>query len=228
MNQTIDRTGKKFGRWTVVEFAGFSVPPSDKTKRRSLWKCVCECGSKSVVSVKVLQDGSSQSCGCLQKERVSKSASTHRMSKTSLYKVWTAMKRRCTNPSDNGYRLYGARGITVSQRWLDSFEAFAADMGQRPERASLERIDNSRGYEPGNVRWATQAEQMRNTRRTVVLEFNGKRMAMKDWAAEIGICYSSLRQRIINGWSVEDALTKPIDINRAHRRRAPMSSTVSA
>lgn len=74
------------------------------------------------------------------------------------------MIQRCTNPNAKNYKWYGARGISVCERWLNSFEAFAADMGERPDGLSIDRIDNDGNYEPGNVKWSTQSEQVRNSR----------------------------------------------------------------
>lgn len=122
--------------------------------------------------------------------------------------VWKGMIRRCTDPTCKGYKNYGGRGITVCDRWL-SYENFIADMGKRPSaRHSIERRNNSKGYDPDNCYWATRAEQNRNTRRSRFFEFNGKRQCMQDWAAELGITASLLWSRLhVLGWPLERALT---------------------
>jgi hypothetical protein len=121
--------------------------------------------------------------------------------------TWTNMIARCMNPRRPDYRFYGGRGIAVCQRWQVSFGAFLSDMGPRPAGASLDRIDNTRGYEPTNCRWATKHEQMQNTRATRLITFNGRSMGLTAWAREVGINKESLRTRLLRGWSIEAALT---------------------
>lgn len=111
------------------------------------------------------------------------------------------MLDRCRRPNNHAFASYGARGIKVCQRW-HSFENFAADMGERPStRHSLDRIDNNGSYEPGNVRWATPAEQVRNTRRSVLLTMDGKTLCVADWATELGISRYTLYDRLRRGWT---------------------------
>lgn len=110
-----------------------------------------------------------------------------------------------------GHKNYAARGIKVCDRWRESFANFLADMGPRPSsRHSIERKDNNGHYEPDNCVWATSAEQLRNTRRTRKITFNGKTQCLRDWATEKGWPYTTLRNRFVRGWSVERALTEPI------------------
>lgn len=137
---------------------------------------------------------------------------SHGMCTTPAYKNWFGMKARCTDPNHTGYPWYGARGITVCQEWRDSFEAFLRDVGERPSRQhTLDRIDNARGYEPGNVRWATRAEQMRNTRANRWLEFNGERLTIQDWAQRLGSTNATLHTRLERGWPLEKVLTTTPD-----------------
>lgn len=119
------------------------------------------------------------------------------------------MNRRCLNPRDRCYKNYGGRGITVCERWRNSFEAFYEDMGPRPKGASLDRTDNSKGYEPNNCRWATQAEQSRNKRTNRMITAFAKTMCLSDWAEEVGIPLGTLRYRLASGWPAERALTDP-------------------
>jgi hypothetical protein len=125
------------------------------------------------------------------------------------YDTWRNMKSRCGNPRNARYADYGGRGITVCDRWKNSFENFIADMGLPPSPAhSIERGDNSRGYEPGNCRWATDVEQTNNQRSNVLIEYDGKTQTIAQWARELGINYQTLRQRIQRyGWSVERAFS---------------------
>lgn len=131
------------------------------------------------------------------------------------YDAWVRMIRRCTNPKDSQYARYGGRGITVCGRWMESVEVFIADMGPRPSSLhSLDRIDNDRGYEPGNCRWATVTEQANNRRTNVFLEFEGKRMTINQWERATGISQYAIRHRLKKGWPVRDVLTRPMRITR--------------
>lgn len=154
-----DLTGKKFGRLTVISFHEMM------STGHSRWLCRCECGNKKIVQYANLKSGSVQSCRCLNRESVRKSNSTHKMKGTSVYYAWNSMKQRCLNSSCRNYPLYGARGIFVCERWLESFENFYADMGDKTSpKHSLDRINNDGNYEPGNCRWATAKEQSNNKR----------------------------------------------------------------
>jgi hypothetical protein len=122
------------------------------------------------------------------------------------YEIWSQMLRRCSNPRNPNFRYYGERGIVVCERWK-SFQDFLCDMGPRPSPLhSLDRIDNDGNYEPGNCRWATRDEQMRNTRRTQMLTFNGETMCRKDWASRVGLTVDALRGRLRRGWDLSRAL----------------------
>jgi hypothetical protein len=135
-----------------------------------------------------------------------------RTSRTCEYSIWQAMVQRCTNPNNKGYLKYGGRGIGVCDRWRE-YENFLADMGRRPSDShSLDRINNDKGYEPSNCRWATLIEQANNTRTNKHLTFRGRTQTVADWAREIGIKQNTLVGRIRKGWSVEKALTAPIDV----------------
>lgn len=126
---------------------------------------------------------------------------------TPTWRSWNAMRRRCRDENGNRFDRYGARGITVCDRWQD-FAAFLEDLGEKPGPGySLERIDNDRGYEPGNVRWATTKEQARNRRSSRMIEYNGQMMTMAQACEEAGLPYQRVLQRINKlGWSVEEAL----------------------
>lgn len=137
------------------------------------------------------------------------------------------MKQRCMNPNDKQYHLYGGRGISVCDEWERSFEAFRAYVGKKPDKnSSLDRIDNDRGYEPGNVRWATGSEQLSNTRRNVRIVYEGKSQTLMEWSVELGIPYNTLRQRKLNGWSDSEIISRPVDKSfaRNHKRLAMSSA----
>jgi hypothetical protein len=130
-----------------------------------------------------------------------------RGAKTPTYLAWESMIRRCTMPSQDSYRLYGARGITICERWRD-FAAFLADMGEKPENLSLDRIDSAGNYEPGNCRWASKEQQSQNRRTAHMLTYGGETMALSAWAHRVGLAPRTLRERIVTyGWSLERALT---------------------
>ena len=154
--------GQRFGRLVVISL-------DSVRKERRWWLCLCDCGSKTAVMTKRLTSGHTRSCGCLRSEihaEKCRSRATHRLTKTRTYKSWLSMKERCLNPNATRYPDYGAKGITICERWASSFEGFLADMGERPVGKTLDRIDGTKGYEPSNCRWATYAEQTYNTKRT--------------------------------------------------------------
>lgn len=129
--------------------------------------------------------------------------------KRRLYFVWRHMRSRTSNPSDKSYYLYGGRGVRLCARW-ESFASFYEDMAPTYKSGlEIDRIDNDGPYSPGNCRWATSAEQKRNSRSARFIEFGGRRLCVADWAAAIGISKSALVHRFGSGWSVERALTTP-------------------
>lgn len=136
---------------------------------------------------------------------------SHRLGATPEHNVWSMMKRRCLNPKDKRFSSYGGRGISVCQRWKDSFEWFLVDMGPRPSaNLTLERRDNDGNYEPGNCHWGTDDEQRRNTRRNVFVTFGEKTQTIADWAKQLNLKFHTLRARIQEyGWPIEKALGTP-------------------
>lgn len=184
----------------------------------AFWLCRCDCGTVKSVSGVSLRRRATKSCGCLIKETARKTALrvlryaaiTHGQSRTATYSSWLTMRRRCYDKAFRDYETYGKRGITVCDRWVNSFENFLEDMGPRPRGRTLDRIDNSKGYCADNCRWATHRTQMNNTRGNKYLTYGGKTQSMADWVRELGLNYYRVRGRInICKWPTWKALELP-------------------
>jgi len=200
--------GKRYGRWLTIE-EGLK----DKRGLRTM-KCVCDCGTIRDVPLSRLRFGSSQSCGCINIEIHTERLTSHNMCYTPEYKTWESMKRRCTMPSQDRFKNYGGRGITVCDRWFNSFENFFEDMGIKPDRYSIERIDNDGNYEPSNCKWIPLNEQQSNTTQNHLLTFQGITKTLSKWAKDVGLKQPTLRRRLKNGWSIERALTESLTPSR--------------
>lgn len=196
LNPNNDMTGQTFGEWFVAEYAGSKGGP--------WFKCQCSCGYIGIVRGIELRRGS-MSCG--HNGPTYKHGNKRRNGEVpEEYNVWVGMRTRCNDPQQESYHNYGGRGIKVCKRW-DDFSVFMVDMGLRPSsKHTIERIDNNKGYEPSNCRWATRAEQVRNSRRTILFTLDGTTACLKDWCKSLGVSYSAAVWRIRNGWTVSEAL----------------------
>ncbi|GAB4351360.1 MAG: hypothetical protein Kow0026_08380 [Oricola sp.] len=195
MGKFRDLSGQSFGRWTAKQYLGGGH-----------WECECSCGTLRSVHRGNLVRGTSKSCGCMKSAMMTK----HGKSETPEYVVWKGMINRCAGHSDANRRNYSERGIVVCERWQQSFEAFLDDMGPRPSPLhSIERNDNNGPYGPTNCRWATMAEQHRNTRRNHMIIVNGEEMCLKDAANRFGVLDTTILRRLQAGWGETEAATTP-------------------
>ncbi len=212
------KAGDTFERWTVISLA-------KSRYGQRMWLCRCQCGTEREVCTEGLVHRKSRSCGCIRVEALIARGphnKTHgETDKTTEYVIWADMRRRCRNPNDPAYHSYGGRGILVCDRW-QNFEHFLADMGRRPsKRHSIERVDNDKGYFPGNVVWATVEQQCNNRRTNIYITFSGKSLTITQWASIVGIKNRPLTRRYWLGWTPEDLLT----IRPGTKIRTPRSET---
>lgn len=158
--------GARFNRLTVLE------RDFDKV-RRVHWKCICDCGIHISAAACDVKSGHTKSCGCANQESRVINNTKHGKNRTPTYVVWSNMLARCTNPNLRDYKNYGGRGITICDQWR-TFEGFFADMGERPDGLTLERIDVDGNYDPANCKWATPKEQANNWRKSIRATYMGK------------------------------------------------------
>jgi hypothetical protein len=221
MQRRTDLTGQRFGRWTVIG-------PSARTGAYKRWLCRCECGQQRRVIADNLERGRSTSCGCHLAEILRHRTMTHGQSNTPEHAAWRRMHSRCYNSRVPSFPCYGGRGISVCRQWhgADGFIRFAHDMGQRPSsRHSLDRIDNNGNYAPDNCRWATMREQALNRRTANIIEANGVRRHLTEWATMLGASVETIRGRLRRGWSPEEAVTAPPFAHGGRGRHALCAST---
>lgn len=200
--------GTKNNELTVV---GIELRPYRNTgKQRNVLKCQCTCGNTTYVLPYQFISGDIKSCGCLR-HRVPYNA-THKLSKTPLYHIWETMRLRCGSPNNKKYYMYGARGITVCEEWVNDFLAFqkwSLDNGYA-KGLTLDRRDNNMGYSPANCRWVSRKCQQRNTRRNIYITYKGKTQTLIEWCEELSLNYKTVNNRIARGWDSIQALTTPI------------------
>lgn len=205
--KVIDLTGQKFGRLTVLSRV-------ENKKSRARWLCECECGNQVVVAGNDLKTGRTKSCGCLSKEllRGNKRRATHDEHGTKLYIAWKNMRQRANNPNRPDYKFYGGKGIKVCAEWEDYtvFRNWACENGYQ-EGLTLDRIDVNKDYSPENCRWVDWYVQQNNKSNNHYITLNGETLTLSQWERRTGIDHRVILNRInFLGWSVEDALTKPV------------------
>ena len=218
MSYVIDLTGQRFGRLTVIERV------ENDNDGHARWLCRCECGNTTIVAGKALRRGVTRSCGCLHDEVAAKHATslnkTHGQRNSRLSRIWRGMKSRCQNPNYPCYSDYGGRGITVCDEWqqFEPFYKWAMANGYRDE-LSIDRIDVEGNYEPSNCRWVNAKTQANNKRNNHFVVFEGRKITLTQWAEETEIPKDTLRYRLRLGWSVEKALTTPVDESKRHPKK---------
>ena len=204
-----DITGMRFGRLVAL----YPVRKRDASKTL-FWHCRCDCGAEKDINGHALRNGSIVSCGCYNKEVVSRMNFKHghrkRHDRNLTYKTWDKMMSRCYNKKCPEYKFYGARGITVEESWHD-FANFLKDMGERKSKdLSLDRIDFSKGYCKDNCRWADKYTQANNTSRNIHVKYKGKDYTIAELSRISGIPYDTVYSRITKyGWKVENAISIP-------------------
>lgn len=204
----------------VVEMAGLTcgklvvLVREPRPGKRVWWRCRCLCGREVISRGDVLRTGRLKSCGahgCKTSRRDRRSPEIEMTAR-----CWHAMRHRCRSPAALNFERYGGRGIKICRRW-SKFDCFLSDMGVRPSLDhSIERINVDGDYEPSNCRWATKAEQRRNMRNSIYVEYEGRRMLLLDVVAGLGLNRQVVYERMKLGWSLSDALSVPV---RPHRRR---------
>ena len=194
MNANRICVGQKIGRLSIIGEAGKSGG------NQRLLSVVCDCGNLvTMLETNIKRNiKGEKSCGCAKTK--------HGLWKTGAYNSWTGMMKRCYSKNNNRYESYGAKGIFVCERWHD-FVNFYADMGDRPQGKTIDRIDNKKGYFFENCRWATSSEQAINRKSTRFFTINEETMSLKEWCDKINIGYEKVWARInVLGWNIEKAL----------------------
>lgn len=226
-NRLINITGQRFGRLLIV--GREPMKPGAVGKEKARWLALCDCGTLvrvdgSEVKRKII------SCGCAKRERAAGLKLDHGQHNTPTYNCWVSMKSRCfgTNPASRDYAVYHQRGITVCDRWANSFPAFLADMGEKPSAAhSIDRTNNDGNYEPGNCRWATNREQQLNKRTNRVVTIDGVTKSISEWADVSPVHYESIRRRLTDGWEPKCAIFAPPMRRRSQQRGSSTGQLVA-
>lgn len=198
MPKILNLLGQRFSRLTVV----LKREHNDKFGN-VIWECRCDCGSVTYVRTGCLRNGNVRSCGCLNKDSITK----HGMHLSSEYTVWCGIKDRCYKETHKSFKDYGAKGIVMCDRWKNSFEAFYEDMGPRPSlKHSIDRVDGTKGYDKENCRWATPKQQANNTKRNVYYEYDGEIKTLAEWCDELDLNYNTVFMRLQRGKPFEEAI----------------------
>lgn len=216
MPARIELAGKRFGKWRVL-----SEAPRKPGSRLRRYNVVCDCGTHKAIAANELTRNKqpSTNCGCLRADGVREVCTTHGLRQHVGYMRYHAMMARCYDKYNKEYDNYGGRGITVYRPWrhptkgLARFCEYIDSLPGYAPRMEIDRIDNDKGYKPGNIRWATRKRNMRNLRKTVIVVWRGRRVALADICERRGVTgrdYYTVRGRIRKGWPVKAAIETPI------------------
>ena len=194
MSNRLNLIGRRFGKLTVIEFAGVK-------NQRTMWRCLCDCGNYKTVQGKLLKNENVKSCGCLHH-------TINGLYKHRLYSIIKSMKNRCYNNKHEAYSRYGGRGIKVCDEWLQDFMNFynwAINNGYH-DNLTIDRIDNNKGYSPDNCRFVDRKTQQQNRRTNKFYTINGETHCLKEWCDLLGLNYQKVYKRIRRKWSIIKAL----------------------
>lgn len=201
MTLIIDISGQKYGDLTVLR-------QGESKNNRTHFDCVCDCGTECLVRADHLRRGHTVSCGCKNQRKAKRGHDGFREKGHPLRQLWTGMKARCENPTHISYRLYGAKGIRVCDRW-HTFENFVADMGPRPKGTSLDRVDSNDDYCPENCKWATATDQNRNKSSNRLVTIYGRSWPVSVWSEISLVPAKTIYARLKHGWPEKIAVFAP-------------------
>jgi len=195
-----DLTGQRFTKWTVIKYSH-----TDRNGAK-MWLCQCDCGKVRPVNVYNLTKGTSRCCGCIGNDKVIQRNYKHGLTGSPEYETWLRMRNRVYCKTSEDYPYYGGRGITICDQWSDP-QVFVNDMGLKPtDSHTIERRDNSKGYNPENCYWGTRLQQSQNTRTNVNFTINGETKCISEWCRIFNRCRKTVSLRLNRGWSITDAL----------------------
>lgn len=199
MSHKIDMVGRRFGRLVVIKEVDPHIKPSGQ--KITMYKCICDCGNYKTVSGTHLRSGHHQSCGCLKKEQ-------EKHGNTRLARIWLDMIARCYNEKSTSYKNYGAKGITVCESWKNDFEIFKswAEKSGYTNNLTIDRIDNTKGYEPINCRWATPKQQANNRKNNLILSYKDEAHTAAEWADILNVNVKRIYEKKSRGLSDTEVL----------------------
>lgn len=207
--KALDLKNQKFGRLRALNY-------EYSKHKKHYWKCECDCGNNVIVCASQLSSGKTKSCGCLRKEVAKQTAmqthTTHGLTRTKIYNIWSGIKKRCYKENYVHYKNYGGRGITVCEEWKNDFINFynwAIENGYK-DNLTIDRINVNGNYEPSNCRWITIKEQQNNKRNNIFLTHNGTTKSIYEWSKITGIKYCTIWWRHKNNWDINKILERNI------------------
>ena len=211
MAKFIDRTGFRYGMLTVIEHS--------YSETGTYWRCICDCGNESIVTGGNLAAGHTKSCGCGSiKQAIENCRTANEKNKLpysnikQLRSMYRGMIHRCYNQNNKDYRNYGGRGIRICKKWLDDKRAFYefVHANKHDPGHQIDRIDNDGNYEPKNCRFVSAFVQTNNRTSNCFIDWEGKRLTIRQWERELGMPINVLHQRLRSNWSIERAMTQPV------------------